>query len=97
MAVRNLTAAGLGACIALFSAAALAQSPTSGDGAATRTLRYSTQELATPAGTARVATRIRDAADAVCGGDSLLQRLTPGFERCRREVRDRALAQLNLR
>jgi UrcA family protein len=80
----------LGLCVALLSATAMAQPTTRGDGLSSRTVRYTSQELATPAGAERLAARIRYAADSVCGGESIVQRFTRSFERCRPTRRGRA-------
>lgn len=84
-----------GLCLGLFATGAAAQSAIRRDDTASRTVKYSAVELQSPARAERLAARIGYAADQVCGGDSLVLRSTPSFQRCRRAAEQRAAAKLN--
>jgi UrcA family protein len=58
-------------------------------------VHYQDAELQTPAGAAKLASRVRSAAFKVCGGSDPLIFMGAGFGRCQRTAIDRAVATLN--
>jgi UrcA family protein len=85
-------------CLSILAAAAFASTsaadPTqSGDGLS-RVVQVGGLDLHTQAGAKIAARRIHQAADYVCGGDSLLWRQASTFQDCRNDAIDRALASL---
>jgi UrcA family protein len=92
-------ALGLSAATALAAAAAAqpldAYDGAYGGGTLSRTVHLGDLDLGSAAGARVAATRIRLAADYVCGGDLLLGRMSDDFIPCRHAAIDRALASLH--
>ncbi len=87
--------------LGLFAAAALAApavADPSGVGAierTSRTVHLADVDLHTIDGAKEAASRIKHAADYVCGGDWLEMHMSSDFSSCRRDAIDRALASLD--
>jgi UrcA family protein len=57
-------------------------------------VRYTASDLTTPGGAKALASRIKDAATFVCGGDSVIDRQAIDYDACRDNAIDGALATL---
>jgi UrcA family protein len=92
----KLSCTALVLCAAAFAVPALAGSPVSNfdPSQPSVAIRYSEADLATPAGARALASRIKDAAILVCGGDSVVDRQAVGYDDCREAAIDAALSSV---
>jgi UrcA family protein len=92
----KLSCAALALCAAAFAAPALAGSPTSDfeTNQPRVEIRYDAAALATADGAAALASRIKDAAALVCGGDSVIDQQAVDYDVCREGAIDAALSSV---